>query len=253
MNRFSPLNLILTGILILLLIISSLSLIAQHNKFDSLAVSIIDRMSQVIGDMKSCRFSLMTATDIYHPDVGMIKRFADYEVFMSGRDKLLINARGYKGQRQYKYNGNELALYSFDENNYGLLDAPGTTIRTIDSLSVTYGIDFPAGDFFYPALTDDIIQNSDLITYLGIDEIDGVDCFHVLASNKEIDIQFWISNDELNLPVKFVINYKTQEGSPQYYASFSNWVVNPDLPAALFDFLPPPGAAKVKIIARNGH
>jgi hypothetical protein len=238
-------------IIVGLLMFCSLSAMGQHTTFDTLALLIIDRMSAVIGDMRACRFRLTTATDVPDVDNVMIKQFADYEIFLSGADKMLINANGKRGHRQYKYNGKQLALYSFEENNYGVLQTPSTTIETIENLNADYGIDFPAADFLYPALTDDLLQNSDLIRYLGIETIDDKQFYHVLASNNETDMQFWISNDESNLPSRFVITDKLKEGNPQYYACFSAWEINPELPSALFDFLPPPGASHVKIISRN--
>ena len=238
--------------LICLLFVTSPT-VAQPAKFDSVAISIIDRMSDVIGDMRSCSFKLTTTLDIEDKTLGMLKHFTVYDVVLNGSNKMLINAQGYKGHRQFKYNGKQLTWYSFDENNYGTIPAPPTTIRTIDSLSATYGIEFPAADFFYPALSDDLMQNSESISLVSTDMLDGRQYYHILASGKETDIQIWVANDEWSLPSKLVVRYKTLTGSPQYYASFSEWSVNPDIPQMLFEFTPPPGAAKVKIKPRSGR
>lgn len=223
----------------------------QTRPYDSVAVLIIDRMADVISDLEACSFKLNTAVDVSDPENGLIKHFSDYEVYMSGPDKMLVNAHGPEGHRQYMYNGQQLAYYSFDEHNYGIVRTPETTIRTIDSLHAHYGIEFPAADFFYPAFTDDLLEHSDVVRFLGLDRIDGKEYFHILASGKEVSYQFWISNDGFNLPSKVVIAYKGKEGNPQYYASFSAWQLNPDLPAAMFDFLPPPGAASVRIMSKK--
>lgn len=224
---------------------------AQTKQYDSIAVLIMDRMSDVIGDLESCSFKLNTATDLNDPVNGFVKHFTDYEVYMSGPDKMLVNAHGHKGHRQFMYNGLELVYYSFDENNYGILQTPGSTIRTMDSVNTHYGIEFPAADFFYPAFTDDLLEDAENVRYLGMNNIHGKEYFHILAVGKKINLQFWVSNDAYNLPAKFVITYKTEEGSPQYYASFSDWQINPTLPAAMFDFLPPPSASKVRIVSKN--
>ena len=45
----------------------SLAAIAQSDKYDTLAVLIIDRMTDVIGDLESCSFKLNTANDVADP------------------------------------------------------------------------------------------------------------------------------------------------------------------------------------------
>lgn len=235
------------------LILVALSFIAtaQTKHYDSLAVLIIDRMTDVIGDMESCSFKLNTASDVMEPSKGLVKCFTDYHVYMSGSDKMLVNAHGYKGHRQFMYNGQQLAYYSFDENNYGVLQVPDNIIRMIDSVHAMYDIEFPAVDFFYPSFTDDLLENADSVLFLGIDKINEEEYFHILATNKDITFQFWITNDAYNLPAKFAVTYKNQPGDPQYMASFSEWQVNPTLPPAMFDFLPPPGATVVRIMSKT--
>lgn len=223
---------------------------AQAKKQDSIAILIIDRMTDVIGDLQSCSFHLSTSSDVLDTP-GLIKKFANYEVYMSGPDKMLVNAHGWRGHRQFMYNGTELAYYSFDENNYGILQVPDNIIQMIDSVHHMYDIEFPAADFFYPAFTDDLLEDSDTLLFLGLDKIENKEYFHVLASNKEQTFQFWVNNDAYNLPAKFAITDKTKPGNPQYLASFSNWNINPDLPDAMFDFLPPPAAARLRIASKN--
>lgn len=224
---------------------------AQSKSFDSVAVVIIDRMTDVIGDLESCSFKLDVSNDVNDPVNGLVKDFANYEIYMSGPNKMKMNSYSIHGHREFAYNGKQLAYYSFKEHNFGIIPAPSTTIKTIDSINANYGIEFPAADFFYPAFTDDLMENSDSVKYLGLVTINGKEYFDIMAFGKEMNFQFWVSNDAYNLPAKFAITYKKQEGNPQYLAEFSDWQINPNLPSAMFDFLPPPGAAPVRILSKN--
>lgn len=224
---------------------------AQTKQQDTVAILIVDRMSDVISSLGSCSFKLTTSNDIRDTASRMIKKFAEYNVYIGGPDKMLVNAHGWKGHRQFMYNGQQLAYYSFDENNYGVLEVPGNIIKMMDSVHDMYDIEFPAADFFYPAFTDDLLQDADTISFLGIDNIGDKEYFHILAVNKDVNFQFWINNDAYNLPAKFAITYKNLPGSPQYLASFSDWEINPLLPDAMFDFQPPPKAAQVRIMSKN--
>lgn len=223
--------------------------IAAQKQHDSLAILLIDRMTDVIGDLESCAFNLQVAKDSTFPDLGMVKRFIDFEVFMSGPDKMMINYQNDRGHRQIWYNGAQLAYYFKDEHNYGIIPAPLTTIEMIDSVHKAYHIEFPAADFFYPGFTDDLLANFDQLRYLGRSQLNGQEYFHIMAENKEQNMQIWISTDSYNLPGRFAITYLNRPGNPQYQASFSNWRINPNLPAAMFNFEPPPGSAKVRIMS----
>src|SRR6202008_1185134 len=223
---------------------------SQKKRYDTVALIIMDRMSQVIGDMESCSFKLNTAQDVKDANAGTAKKFADYDVYMSGPTKMLINVHGFKGHRTFKYNGDELAFYSFEEHNYALIKGFANIVSTMDSINSLYDIEFPAADFFYPAFTDDMIENSDSILYLGIERIGGNEYFHILADSKDNVFQFWIKNDSYTLPGIFSVTYKKENGK-QYLATFSDWQVNPSLPSAMFEFMPPPGARQIRLMAKR--
>jgi len=238
-------------VVLLLLVLLNLCLKAQIAKHDTLAILIMDHMSDVIGDLESCSFKLNAANDIADPSKGLVKYFSDYEVFMSGPDKMLVNAHGHMGHRQFMYNGDQMAYYSFDENNYGIVKSPNNVIKMIDSLNDRYDIEFPAADFFYPAFTDDVLQNSDSLRFLGMERSGSKEYFHIISFSKSMDIQFWINNDAYNLPARFSIVYKNKAGNPQYLAMFSDWQLNPKLPEAMFNFVPPPNAAMVRMMSKS--
>lgn len=230
-------------------VLFGLAAFAQDIKYDPTAVMILDRMSDVIGELHSCSYKTVGSHDEFVADYGMIKRFTNSEVYMTGPDKMVVNLWGPHGHRQCWYNGDQFAVYDFDENNYGIVDAPATIIATIDSIHQYYDVDFPAADFFYPAFTDDLIESSDKVVFLGTTNINGKECFHIAAMSKVSNTQIWISNDAYTLPVKYVIDYYTVANGPQYETTFSDWQINPDIPEVMFDFLPPPGAHRVRIMS----
>jgi len=224
--------------------------IAQESDYDTTAILLLDRMGEVIGDLQSCSFSVTTSIDQPGDEIGLIKYFIVHQVYFSGPDKMLINSNGDKGHSGFWYNGKQLAYYSYSENNYTIIDAPSTTIATIDTVNKTYGIEFPAADFFYPSFTDDLIAHNDQIKFIGKSKIEDKDCFHIVAKNKDIITQIWISDDAFFLPVKLIISYNNTTPNTQYEATYSNWVLNPVLPEAVFEFTPPAGANKLRLIAK---
>jgi hypothetical protein len=225
----------------------SISAWAQTPRVDSVALMILNHMSDIIGDLNSCSFKLQTSVDVIDYDFGTIKQTGTDEVSMVGPDKMLVHSYGDKGHQGYWYNGEQVTYYSFSENNYATVAAQPDILSTIDSLNMNYNIDFPAADFFYPTFTDDILSQYPNVLFAGIKNVAGQECFHVIVSNLQQTIQFWIANNAYSLPEKFVITYKNHENM-QYEASFSDWKLNPEIPEAVFEFLPPPNANRITLL-----
>jgi hypothetical protein len=235
--------------LFLLLSVPTL-LFAQQSFYDTTAISLLNRMGSVIGDMRSCEFALNTSNDVIDMELGLVKYFTLNRVYLVGPDKMLVDSHGEKGHRGLWYNGEKLVFYSYSENNYAVIDAPPTIISTIDTVNKNYGIDFPAADFFYPTFTLDLIDNNDEIILAGKSRINDKECFHIIAKNDYMSTQIWISDDALCLPVKMVVVDYSEMPNAQYEATFSNWKINSDYPDAMFDFTPPPNANKVRLLAK---
>lgn len=220
------------------------------HKIDSVAISILDRMSAIIGDLGSCSVTIKSNYDIHSKELGLVKHSDEEQLFLHGPNKLMVRAEGDKGTRDLIYNGETLSYYSPDRNQYGQLQAPANNIvEMIDTVNKLYGIEFPVADFFYPGFVDDIIADSKELVYLGLTTVDGKECFHIAGVGRDKTFQFWISNDAYCLPLKMVIIYTGKESNPQYEAVLSNWQVNPTLPDALFEFSAPPGAKKIRMVS----
>jgi hypothetical protein len=217
---------------------------------DTAAILILDHMSDMIGSLSSVSYSLMVTHDVPDPDYGTIARFATHQVHMTGPDRMLVNSRSDKGHRGYWYNGAQVVYYNFTENNYGVMDAPDSIMATIEELHERYGVDFPAADFFYPTFTDDLIAQSTRIDYLGMVQVEGRECFRIVARGADQTVQLWIANDATFLPVRFIITDHTLSNA-QYQGTFSDWSLNPDVPREFYEFRPPPGASLIRILPRD--
>jgi hypothetical protein len=221
---------------------------------DPVAVAILDRMADNIGSLHSCTVRLQTARDEWDADAGVtVTRHDRHEVMLAGPDKMLVNSNGDHGHRGYWYDGAYLVYYSYDENNYGRVDAPPTIIEAIDSVHNDYGIDFPAADFIYPTFVTDLLAQSSRVAYLGTVEVAGRRCFHVVATGAAQDVELWIADDAANLPAKYRFRDKDRANSrtTTYEGVFEDWQLNPDLPEGVFSFMPPPGATPVRMLSRQ--
>lgn len=217
-------------------------------QIDSAAVAVLDKMSGVIGNLRSCSFTIITEYDIYNDKLGLVKHSDEANVFLKAPDKLLVNKKGDKGKKDIFYDGKMFTYFSPNNNQYSTISAPATIIETIDSIHNTFGIDFPAADLFYPYFVDDLLDVATNLSYLGLTTVDGKECFHIAGTTIDFTFQFWISNDESNVPIKMSIVYTNKIGNPQYEAVFMKWNLNPSLDDSMFNFTVPSNAVKIKFV-----
>src|ERR1700743_700156 len=130
---------------VLFFAIGGLSLRAQPppRRIEPVAVSILDRMSAMIGDLNSCSVTVRSNYDIVSHQLGLVKHSDEEQLFLQGPNKLLVRSEGDKGSRDFFYNGQTLSYYSQDKNQYGQIQSPGTNIvEMIDTVNRLYGIEF---------------------------------------------------------------------------------------------------------------
>jgi len=166
---------------------------------------------------------------------------------MNAPDKIFVRKKGDSGQKEYYCDGKTFTYYSIDSKIYAQVPSMPSIIETIEAISESYGVEVPAADVFYPDLVDKLLENSDNLSYLGLTDVEGKECFHIAGTNDELTFQIWIMNDKNYLPAKLNVVYTNNAGSPQYSALFSNWNLNPVLQDSMFDFKVPSDAVKTVI------
>lgn len=211
-----------------------------EGEYDTRAVDSLDKLSEVIGNLSSLSYTVSS----YSVDKDSLATSKLSDVYLRGSDKMFIKNSGTDGNKSFWYNGTKFSYFLFDKNEYDILDAPNATLKVIDSIHSKYGIYFPAADFLYPTLTDDILNNYDSLLYADDEKIEDTDCVLLEANNPENTVLLWIDK-KLNLPVKMAITSKTNENI-YYEAVYSNWKLNPELPDIMFEFQPPSGSTQVK-------
>lgn len=232
------------------LIILSITAIAgkSHAQYDSIAVAILDSISDRIGPLETCSFKFDSEFDISNSEYGLITHSESGTVYLKGPDKLFIEKKGDKGHKEFFYNGKTFLLYSFDKNQFASVAATMTLMELIDSVSSYYGVDFPGSDIFYPDFVDNILATSNNLVYLGLALIEDTECYHIAGATDDKTFQFWINIQSPGLPLKMSVDYITKPESPRYTIRFSDWKLDESISDTKFEFSVPAGAQQIKII-----
>jgi hypothetical protein len=236
------------AVFLVTLFIISYSVKAQ---VDSIAVSILDNMSDILSNLSSCKLHLNTQYDIYNEQLGLVKNSDQADIFLKAPNKVLVQRWGDKGKKNVYYDGATLTYYSIDNKQYATAPAPATIMDMIDEFHDKYGIDFPAADVFYADFVDQLLDISNTLAYLGVTNVNDKECFHIAGATDSLTYQIWVTKDGTFLPVKIGIVYLMKPGTPQYEAMYSAWELNPAIEDSMFDFIPPPDVKKIKLILKT--
>ena len=229
----------------------SLAIQAQEIYHDSVALAILDKMSQTIGELNSLRFKTHTSQDVAFSKDYYIKEFRSGEYIFQGADRLLAKTTQNSKDQYYLYDGSQIVNYSLDDNNYVAADAPPTTLEMLDWISDDFGIQLVVADFLYPDFTTNLMGSMDYIEFLGKTEVNGEKLLHVGGSNASMTFQIWVTQDLLMRPKRIIITYFGEPYSRQMEVIFEEWEINQVYPPSIFEFMPPPNSKQIIWTKKN--
>ena len=86
------------------------------------------------------------------------------------------------------------------------------------------------------------------IRSVGPATVGGVACDHVALSGEWEDVQVWIAQGAQPVPQRIVVTYKRAEGQPQFRAQLRDWLFDPAVPDATFQFTAPANATMAPVV-----
>lgn len=149
-------------------------------------------------------------------------------------NELAVDYHSDLGAKQLWYSGDTLTILDPPHMVYANLAVPTTIDGMLEKIGAMHNITIPLADF---AASDPCEMLRKQITYggyIGINDVNGVECDHVAFSSPKADLQLWLDRSGKPIPRKIVINYRTEPGSPEYIALLSDWKFPKQIPAATF-------------------
>jgi hypothetical protein len=132
-------------------------------------------------------------------------------------------------------------------STYAEVSGPKDIDGMVAKLEKDYGLTLPLGELAETNPDAVLTRGIDLAHYVGVHNVDGTYCYHVLLQRPDLDLQVFVETGDKPLPRKLVFEYPTQVGSPQYTAVITDWSFEP--PAAdLFQAKLPKDVAKVEFL-----
>ena len=208
---------------------------------DPQATALLKKMSDYMGGLTS-----FTA-DTYVFDEKIMGDGFKLSVLRSGTikvqrpNKLYIARKGMVRDQEAFFDGSRLVLHGKRAGASVEVPFSGDVDAVLDAATATLGAELPARDLVSLDAYTPLMAAVEESAYLGTVEIGGVSCRQMAFRTDEVDWQLWVEEGDRPLPCRYTITSKWLFAAPQYTVTFTNWQVNPKLPASDFEYTAPAG------------
>jgi hypothetical protein len=215
---------------------------------DPEADKLLKQMGENLSSAKAFTVRVESSSDFINDSGEILKLHRSLNINLKRPDKIMVDTQGDNGYKQLYYNGTEAVLYHLNYGMYSIVNAPGTVDETLDMLADEYDLQIPASDFAYSDPYSNLMAYVKGAKYYGLSSINGVSCHHLYFTQDKIDWQIWIEDNDQYTPRKYLINFKNDDGSPQFTAYLYDWNFSPSIPGETFSFSPPEGTNKIEFM-----
>ncbi len=208
--------------------------------------SILKQMSDFLASAQSFGFTAHELIDQVEEDQ-RIQYSNTRSMLVRRPNRIVTEAYGDLVNRSVWYDGKSFTLLDREFNSYIQAPAPDNIDALLDQLEAQLEVVVPLGEILsedvYQTLKPQIRQ----ARYLGLHQVEGIECHHIIFTQKDLDLQLWVDASSTPVPRKLVIVYKREPGIPQYAAVISDWDFTVATPDELFQFQPPEGAREINM------
>ena len=149
------------------------------------------------------------------------------------------------------YDGKTFTLHDHLKKVYMSVDAKPTMREALTELREEYGIVLPLMALLRGKPAEDYGAGVTVRRYLGIHDVEGIPCHHLLFRGDEVDWQLWIEDGDMPLLRKVAVTYKLLEGSPQDVGVLTEWELNPKFKDAVFEAAVPETSVRAEAIKKR--
>ena len=223
--------------------------ISAVGKIDPRADRILREMGDYLKTAKEFAFHAVVTYDEVHSNGQKIQYGGVSKVSVRRPDRIYAKFDGDERRSRTFYNGKTVTIHDAVMNLYAVTKVPPTIDGAVDLILDKYGFQVPIADFVYEDPYTILRENVQSGVMLGLHDVNGVPCRHLAFRQEAIDWQIWIADGPKPVPMKLVITYKHETGSPQYAAVLSDWDFQPRLSDHAFTFYPPTGAGMIEFLS----
>jgi len=136
---------------------------------------------------------------------------------------------------------------------YASMKVPSSIDTMLDQVEQKQHLTLPLSNLAYSDPCLRIRKQIIFGSYIGVNDVNGVECDHLAFSSRNIDLQLWLDRSGKPVPRKIVINYRTEPGSPEYIAVLSDWKFPKEISDSHFSPQLPKDAKRIEFLKVKDH
>ena len=214
-------------------------------------VDLLRAMSQFLAKQKAFSYHAEVEFDRLLPGGPKVRMAGAVDVAVSRPGSLHVDYRDDISDRLLWFDKGKVTLLDPVAGTVAEVSGPKDIDRMVAKLEKDQGVTLPLGEFAESDPYKTLTRGVETAYYIGVGNVEGIHCHHVLLERKDLFIQIWIEIGEKPLPRKLVFEYPLRPGSPQFTASITEWSFEPPKPE-LFVAKIPEGVGKVDFLLPGG-
>jgi hypothetical protein len=205
------------------------------------------KMSAALGGARSFSFrAVATMDEAVAP--GRTAQFSrETRIIVRRPDALFAQSQQGEDVVTLCYLGRNLTMFDKTPNTYAAAEVPSRIDAMLDDVAEKHGLTLPLADLLFADPYQMLTADAGAGRYVGVHEVDGIKCHHLLFTQEALDWQIWIAADQAPVPRKLVIDYKSLPERPQFTALLGDWNLSAPAPDERFKLTVPGNARKVEI------
>jgi hypothetical protein len=214
-------------------------------------VDLLRAMSQTLAKLKAFSYHAEIEFDRLLPGGPKVRTAGAVDVAVTRPGSLYVDYRDDVSDRVLWFDKGKVTLLDPVAGTVAEVSGPKDIDGMVAKLEKDQGVTLPLGEFAESDPYKVLTRGVDHAFYIGVGNVEGIHCHHVLLERKDLFIQIWIELGERPLPRKLVFEYPLLPGEPQFTASITEWSLEPPKPE-LFVAKVPEGVGKVDFLPLGG-
>jgi hypothetical protein len=213
-----------------------------------LADQLLTRACQMLGSSKAFTFHAEILFDELLPQNVKVQFAAAMDFALQRPNELMVDYHSDLGSKMLWYQDDMLTILDPSHGVYSTLSVPGSIDGMLEQVATAQGLSIPLSDFAFSDPCRNLRKQIIFGGYVGINDVNGIDCDHVAFSSRTQDLQLWLDRSGKPIPLKVVINYRTEPGSPEYIATLSEWKFPAEIPSSRFRATLPKDVKRIEFL-----
>jgi hypothetical protein len=212
------------------------------------ALALVRKMSDRLAKAQSFSLKARISLELPVEGGGVATFFNEATGAVQRPDRLAAVRTGDLAEFRFAYDGKTMTVSTPGNGKWGTTAAPPTIDAMILAAADQAGISFPFDELLvadpYAAITRDLLQ----ATLVGTSTVAGSMTDHLLLACRGLELQLWL-DQATSLPARVALVYTDQAHRPHFQVEYTDWKLDPKLPASTFALPLPKGATQVEFRA----